>query len=155
MSLHTWPHQGPCDPSSCATFTLSPHWGRASTGKKSLVSMHAGSLWLYPTLCNPFNYGLPGFSVRGFSRQEYWRVLANSDCHILLEHYISCCHSWQLLWVPDAARATLTQATAPPPHLAFTGADQVLQGSLRNKSRGWITCRGGNKTTVETQEQSV
>ena len=26
---------------------------------------------------------------RGFSRQEYWSVLANTDCHTLLKHYIS------------------------------------------------------------------
>ena len=27
--------------------------------------MHAGSLWLCPTLCNPVDCGLPGFSVSG------------------------------------------------------------------------------------------
>ena len=30
-----------------------------------------------------------------FSRQEYWSVLANTGCHTLLEHYISCCPSRQ------------------------------------------------------------
>ena len=38
MSLRTWRHQGPCKLSSCATFTLNSHWGRAATGKKSLAS---------------------------------------------------------------------------------------------------------------------
>ena len=28
-------------------------------------------------------------SERGFSRQEYWSILANTGCHTLLEHYIS------------------------------------------------------------------
>ena len=32
----------------------------------------------------------------GFSRQKYWNVLANTGCHTLLEHYISCCPSCQL-----------------------------------------------------------
>ena len=32
----------------------------------------------------------------GFSRQEYWSILANTGCHTLLEHYISCCPSRQL-----------------------------------------------------------
>ena len=32
----------------------------------------------------------------GFSRQEYWSVLANTGCHTLLEHYISCCPGCQL-----------------------------------------------------------
>ena len=31
----------------------------------------------------------------GFSRQEYWSVLANSGHHTLLELYISCCPSLQ------------------------------------------------------------
>ena len=30
MSLHTWHHQGPHKPSSCATFMLSSHWSRAA-----------------------------------------------------------------------------------------------------------------------------
>ena len=32
----------------------------------------------------------------GFSRREYWNVLANTGGHTLLEHYISCCPSCQL-----------------------------------------------------------
>ena len=32
----------------------------------------------------------------GLSRQEHWNVLANTGCHTLLEHYISCCPSRQL-----------------------------------------------------------
>ena len=27
-----------------------------------------------PTLCDPMDYSLPGSSVHGFFRQEYWRV---------------------------------------------------------------------------------
>ena len=48
-----------------ATFTLSPHWGRVATVKKSLASMHTGSLLSCPALCDPLGYGLPGFSVQG------------------------------------------------------------------------------------------
>ena len=33
----------------------------------------------------------------GFSRQEYWSILANTGCPTLLEHCISCCPSCQLL----------------------------------------------------------
>ena len=36
VSLHTWRRQGPHKPSSCATFTLNPHGGRAAPGKKVL-----------------------------------------------------------------------------------------------------------------------
>ena len=67
-------------------------------------------------------------SGRVFSREAYWSVLANTGCHTLLEHYISCCPSRQLPWVPGAARTPVTQAAAPPPHLAFTGADPSPPG---------------------------
>ena len=65
MSLHTWHRQGPHKPSSCATFTLNSHWDRTATGKKSLASICVGSLRSCPTLCDPEDCGLPGFSVRG------------------------------------------------------------------------------------------
>ena len=42
MCLHTWCCQGPCKPNSCATFTFNSHWGRAATGKKSLVPICTG-----------------------------------------------------------------------------------------------------------------
>ena len=123
MSLTTWCHQGPCDPNICDTFTLNPHWGRVATDHKRLVSMHAGSLRSYPTFYDPVACGLPGLSVTGFSRQEYWSALTNTAHHTLLEFCISCCPSRQLPWVPGAARTSMTQAAAPPPHLTLTGAD--------------------------------
>ena len=57
MSLHIWRPQGPCKPSSYATFMLN---------SQSLAPTHPGSLRLCPTLCNPEDHGLPGFSGRGF-----------------------------------------------------------------------------------------
>ena len=50
MSLHTWHGQGPHKPSSCATFMLNSHWGRAATGKKMSCASVAGSLQQCPTL---------------------------------------------------------------------------------------------------------
>ena len=92
-----------------------------------------GTLWTVPSQAS-----LSGM----FSRQEYWRVLTNTGCHILLEHYIFYYPSRQPPWVPGAARTPATQAAAPPPHLALTGANPT----------GRPTCRGGNKTTIETQD---
>ena len=43
------------------------------------VCLHAKSLHLCLTLCNPMDYNPLGSSVMGFSRQEYW-----SGCHALL-----------------------------------------------------------------------
>ena len=80
MFLHTWCLQGPCKPSSCATFTLNSHWGRAAPSRKSLACMHAGLVHSCPTLCDPVDSGLPGFSVREWVLQarilepigQYW-----------------------------------------------------------------------------------
>ena len=81
-----------------ATFTLDSHWGRAATDKKSLASMRTGSLRLCPTLCDPVVCGLPGFSVREQgSPDKNTSILSSTGCHSLLEHYISCCPSHQLL----------------------------------------------------------
>ena len=80
MSLHTWRHQGPHKPSSCTTFTLNSHSGRAATGKISLASMRAGSLWSCQTLCDPMDCGLLGFCVMegdspGKNTGTYWPIL--------------------------------------------------------------------------------
>ena len=69
----------------------------------------------------------------GFYRQEYWHILANTGCHTLLEHYISCCPSCQLPWVPGAARSPVTQVTAPP-HLALTGANPSPPGQPQEQT---------------------
>ena len=132
MSLHSWCHQGPHKPSNCATFTLNSHQGRAATGKNSLMSMRAGSLWSSPTLYNPVDRLL--CQGGGFSRQEYWSELANTGCHTLLEHYISCCPSCQLPWVPGATSTPVTQAAAPLPHLALIEANPRPPGKLQKQS---------------------
>ena len=47
--------------------------------KKSLASMGAGSPQFCPTLCDPVDCGLPGFSVREVSSGKdigvYWPIL--------------------------------------------------------------------------------
>ena len=127
--------QGPHKPSSWATFMLNSHWGRAATGKKSLASMHTGSLWLCPTLCSPVDCGLPGFSVREAGGILQARILECISQYWLpypLEHYISCCPRHQLPWVPGAARTPATQAAAPPPHL--TGANPSHPGQPQEQT---------------------
>ena len=39
------------------------------------MCVHAKSLQSYQTLCDPVDCSLPGFSVHGVSRQEYWSGL--------------------------------------------------------------------------------
>ena len=122
--------------------------------KKCCVDMHRVTLVVFDSLqpCRlwPARLLCQG---GGFFRQEYWSVLANTDCHTLLEHYISCCPSLQLLWVTGAARTPATQAAALPPPWPSQGQTQVLQGSLRSKPQRMIPWRGGNKTTIQTQGQ--
>ena len=40
-----------------------------------VMCVHAKSPQLCPTLCNPMDCSLPGSSVHGFPRQEYWNGL--------------------------------------------------------------------------------
>ena len=98
--------------------------------KKPRGSAHRVALVVSDSL-RPANLLCQG---RGFSRQEYWRVLANTGCHTLLEHCISCCPSHQLPRVPGAVRTPVTQAAAPPPHLALTGADPSPPGQPQEQT---------------------
>ena len=78
MSLYTWCCQGPCKPSSCATFTLNSHWGRVTQAKKKsciyvsrVISVVSNSL----RLCRLWS--TRGLDHGGwFSRQEYWSIFA-------------------------------------------------------------------------------
>ena len=77
----TWHRQGPCKPSSCTTFTLKSHWGRAATGQKNLASACRMALVVSDS-CNPVDCGVPGFSVReggspGKDTGVYWPILVS------------------------------------------------------------------------------
>ena len=73
----------PQDKQLCHLHTLS--LGQSSHRQKDLVSVGAGPLRSCPTLSDLVDCGLSGFSVREFSRQEYWHVLASTGFHMLLE----------------------------------------------------------------------
>ena len=88
-------------------------------------SLPSCRLWAARLLCQ---------GRRFFSRQEHWSLLANTGCHALLEHYISCCPSHHLPWVPGAARTPATKAAAPPPHLALTGANTSPPGQPQEQT---------------------
>ena len=94
-----------------------------------VASVMSNSLW--PCRLWPARLLCQG---EAFSRQEYWSILANTGCHTLLEHYISCCPSRQLPWVPGAARTPVTQAAASPPHMALTGANPSSPGQPQEQT---------------------
>ena len=113
---------------------------QSCTGKKKsciyvcrVASVVSNSLWP----CRLWPARLP-WQEGDFSKQEYWSLLANTGCHTLLEHYISCCPSCQFPWVPSAARTTATQAAASLHTWPSQGRTQVLQDNLRSKPQ-WTT----------------
>ena len=64
---------------------------RAELPLANLVSMHAGSLWSCPTLCDPVDCGLPGFSARGVLQArilecigQYWLPFPSRALYFLL-----------------------------------------------------------------------
>jgi len=73
-------------------FHAQSHWGRAATGKKYLTSTQAGPLLSCPTLCDPVDYGLSGFSVREGVLQarildcigQYWLPYPSRSLYFLL-----------------------------------------------------------------------
>ena len=93
------------------------------------------SLQLCLTLCNLVDLACR-LLCQGevFSRQEYWNILANTGCHTLLQHYISCCPSHQCPGVRGAARTPTTQVAAPTPHLALTGTDPSPPGQPQEQA---------------------
>ena len=103
MSLHTWCCQDPCDPSNYAIFMLNLHWVELPQAKKkacvyahglTFVEFNSATLWTVACQACLLVWGWWGV-VAGFSRQEYWSILASISCHTLLEHCISCCPSCQ------------------------------------------------------------
>ena len=81
MSLHTWCHQGPSKPSSCVTFTINSHWGRAATGKKKIVPMYTESLrwYLFGDSLQPCRLACQASVSTGVSPSKntvaYWPIL--------------------------------------------------------------------------------
>ena len=135
MSLHTVFHQGPHKPS-----TLKSHRGRAATGSSC------------PDLYNPVACQT-SLSERGFSRQEYWSVLANTGCHTLLEHLFPAAlaaNSPEYLVLPEPLRPKQLHHLHIWPSL---GKPKSSREFSRANPSGRPTCRGGNKPTIETQGQ--
>ena len=142
MSLHTWCLQGPRKPSSCATFMVNSHWGRAATGKKKSC-VYAHRVTSVVSDSDPVDCGLPGFSIRegvfpGKNTGVCWPILvaipfwstifpaalaANSPEYLVLPetlqpkqlHHL---HTWSSQGQTQASR----EASGQTPHLKTTGA---------------------------------
>ena len=136
MSLKTWHCQGLCKPSSCTTFTLYSHWGRAATFKRkqNLVFMHAGSLRFCPTLCDPVDSGLPGFSVREGVLQarilecvgQYWLPYLSRALYFLLPWLPTPLSTWCYQNLCDPSSCT---TSTPGPHKSKPKSSRAASGA--------------------------
>ena len=140
MSLHTLCCQGPHKPSIRAPFMLKSHWGRAATGKKkNLASICAGSLWSYPTLCDPVDCGLPGFSARGVLQAgilectgQYWLPYSSRALYFLVLQSQTPLSTW---CCQNPCNASSCITSTPGPH---TGKPKSSRAALRSKPQ-WTT----------------
>ena len=84
-------------------------------------------------LCDPVDCGLPGFSVRGgFSRQEYWSVLANTGFHTLLEHLFPTAlatNSPEYLVLPEPLQHNQLHHFHTCPHRGRTKSSRAASGA--------------------------
>ena len=116
MPLHTW-HLGSLKAKQLHHLQDQPSLGQSCHRHKVLRLCTQGPfghvqlfVTLWTVVCQP--------SLSGeFSRQEYWSLLANTGCHTLLEHYISCCSSCQIPWCcQNPCDPSSCTASTPGPH---------------------------------------
>ena len=106
---------------AAAPSSLNSHWGRAAGGKKSLASMHAGSLQSCPALCDPVACGLQGFSVREGVLQakiqesigQYWLPHPSRALRFLLPWLLTPLRTW-CCQSPCDPSSCPTSAPGPP-----------------------------------------
>ena len=159
MSLNTWHRQGPRKPSSCATFTLNSHWGRVATSTHThthkilchahrvpsvqLDSLRPCRLWAARLLCQ--GGGLQA-GTRAHTGQHWLPCPSRALC-FLLPQPPTPLSTWCCQDPCDPSSCT----TSTP---ALTGADPSPPGQSQELSLSRRpTCRGGNKTTIETRGQ--
>ena len=135
MSLHTWCCQGPCKPSSCATF-MQLSLGQSCHTQKKVSRLACRVTSVVPDSLQPCRLWPARLLCWGgvFSRQEYWSILANTVYHTLLEHHISCCPSCnppEYLVLPEPLRPKQLHHLHTWPS---QGQTQALQGSLRSSA---------------------
>ena len=143
VSLNNWRRQGPCSQAAA------PPSRSALAGKKVLrrwAQGHFGPDSLWPCRLWPARLVCQRAG-------EHWSTLAKTGCRIFLEHCISYHPRHQPPGAPGAARNPATQAAAPPPRLPSRGKPRPSRAASGANPRGRPTCRGGNKTTSETQGQ--
>ena len=155
MSPYTWRRQGPTTQQLLHLHAQpSPGQSCHRQKRKSFAPMHAGLLQSCPTLCDPVDSGLPGFSVRGVLQArilerigQYWLPYPSRALYILLPELPTPLSTWSF---KNPCNPSSCTTSTPGPHRGKPKSSRA--GSAANPS-GRLTYRGGNKTTVETQGQ--
>ena len=130
--LCTWHHQGPCDPSSCTTSTLSPHWGRH---KSSREASRANS-YRWPTV----EVGIkPQLSSRAGVAMEENQKAFHQLCKLEIKS------TWSTRWTTYKKTMTvLTKENA----LALAAADTGGKNMWRSgQLRDWAVPTAGPETS--------
>ena len=136
MFLHTWRHQGPHKPSSCATFMLNSHWDRAAIGKKKVLCLcvwgHFHRVQLFVTLqtvaCQASLSGrgvLQGRILEGIG--QYWVPYPSRALYFLLPQPPTPLRTW-------CCQNPCDLSSCPPPHLALTGANPSPPGQSQEQT---------------------
>ena len=118
-------------PPSCSTLT----GAELPQAKKSCIyvrrvtlvvpnSLRPHRLWPARLLCQGV----------GFSRQEYWDVLANTGCHTFQSTVFPAALAANSPEYLVLARTPATQAAVPPLHLALTGANPSPPGQPQEQT---------------------
>ena len=119
MSLHIWCCPGSPQAKQLCHLHAQPSLEQSCYGQKSLASTCAGSLQSCPTLCDPVDCGLPGFSVGGSPGRntgEYWPTLAaipSRAPHFLLPQLPTPLRTWSCQNPSDPRSCT---TSTPGPH---------------------------------------
>ena len=108
-----------------------------------------------PTLCEPVDCGLPGFSVReGFLQTrilecigQEWFPYPSRELYFLLPQLPTPLSTW-CCQNPCNSSSCTTSTSGPP-----RGKAKSSRAASGANPSGQPTCRGGNKTTIETQGQ--
>ena len=123
--------------------------------RKSCVYAHTVALVmsnsLLPCRLWPARLLCQGGGSPGKNTEVYWPILVAIPFQSTVFPAALATNSPEYLVL---ARAPVTQAAKPPPHLALTGdKSKPSRAASGANPSGGPTCIGGNKTTVETQGQ--
>ena len=115
-------------------------------------SMRAGSLWLCPTLCDPVTVACQASLSGGVLQArilerigQCWLPYPSRALYFLLPWPSTPLRTWSCQNPCDPSSCT---TSSPGPHRGQTQGSRAASGA---SPRGRRTCRGGNKTTSETQ----